>query len=139
MENFRILSASGEISYLSLMASVLLMATAGYLWWRNRRFIAASIKTTGELIGYETRRSGSGTGWLHAPVIRYTAQDGSAREFTSSDASSKKSYALGEQIGIRYLPHTDEASIDSVSSIYGAALVCFLVGLTILLVGLNII
>ncbi|HYF66241.1 MAG TPA: DUF3592 domain-containing protein [Herpetosiphonaceae bacterium] len=138
MQRFQIRGSSGEISYVMLAAGLLLLALGGYLLWRNRRFTSASIKTTGELIGYQTRRSGSGAAWLYAPIIRYTAPDGSAREFTSSDAASKKSYALGEQVRIRYLPHTGEASIDSVGSLYGAALVCLLMGLGAVLVGLDI-
>jgi hypothetical protein len=117
------------VSVLPLVVGILLAILAWYVWRRQWRFIRDSIKTTGQLIGYESRvdrESDSGYTQIYAPIIRYTALDGSIREFVDSMALSKKRYALGDPIRIRYLQQADEASVDSFFALYGAQLICTL-------------
>ena len=116
-----------DIAVLPLVVGILLAILAWYLWRRQWRFIRHSTKTTGQLIGYQSRadrESDTGYTEVYAPIIRYTTLDGRTREFVDSMSSSKKRYAPGAPVRIRYLQQPDHASVDSFFALYGAQIIC---------------
>ncbi len=123
----------------------LLFWLSWFLWQRSRRFLRDSLPATGEVLGYETReRTETDEGkeyttYTYAPIVRYTDLNGVVREFTPSLSTGKKPYSVGGPIRIRYYPQQDaDARVDSVMSIYGLAIVSFIVGLILFGVGVII-
>ena len=126
------------VSVLPLVVGILLAILAWYLWRRQWRFLRDSIKTTGQLIGYESREdrdSDSGYTEVYVPIIRYTALDGSTREFVDAMSSGKKRYAPGDPVRIRYLRQEHQASVDSFFALYGAQLICTLLAVGFIIAG----
>ncbi len=76
------------------------LALAAFFWHRTRRFIRESVRGYGEVVRLqESIDDGSP---IYAPVVRYTAADGLARQFVHHTASRPPSYTVGQQVEIRY-------------------------------------
>ena len=71
-----------------------------YVWYRNRRFLAESLPASGVVIGLHKRPGKSGS--VYAPVVRFTAADGSPVEFTESVHSYPARFKVGERVDVLY-------------------------------------
>ncbi len=86
---------------LFLGASLLLAATAVYLWTRVRNRLANARFAEGEVIRFLERSEGRCRG-SKAPVIRFTACDGSSHVVNSSVFSYPPAFELGDKIQVVY-------------------------------------
>jgi hypothetical protein len=121
---------------LILVLSALLAATAVCLWIRVRNRLSKSIYAEGEVIRYLEIPEGRGR-TSKAPVIRYTASDGSSHLVNSSVFSNPPAFNIGDRIQVVYTerkPHEAEyvglfAQWGVVMITGGMAVVLFILGL----------
>ena len=83
-----------------------------YIWYRNKRFLAESLPTSGVVIGLHEGSSKAGR--VYAPIVRFTAADGRVIEFTDSLHSRPASFKVGDQVDVLY--HRQKNSWARVSS-----------------------
>lgn len=83
----------GSLGALSLLAAL-------YFRHRTRRFISESVEADGEVVRLEEKDDEGSI--IYAPVVRYTAGDGVARQFVHHTASHPPAYTVGQRVRIRY-------------------------------------
>ncbi|HEX8457512.1 MAG TPA: DUF3592 domain-containing protein [Pyrinomonadaceae bacterium] len=103
---------------------------------RTKRFIGESLQTDGNVVRlHEVYDEGSVT---FAPVIRYTASDGIAREFTDSTSSRPASYNVGDPVKILYhRQNPKDARIATTFRLYLISIIFGFVALVLLAVGIG--
>ena len=108
---------------------------AVFFWRRTRRFIRESAEACGEVVRLqESVDDGSP---IYAPVVRYTAADGVARQFVHHTASRPPAYAVGQRVGIRY--HRErpaDARMAGSASLYLGAIISALIAAVFFFVAL---
>ena len=106
---------------------VLALAAAAFFRQRTRRFISESVQAYGEVVGLqESVDDGSP---IYAPVVRYTAGDGVARQFVHHTASRPPSYEVGQRVEIRYhRERPQEARMAGRSSLYLTSIIFAVIG-----------
>ncbi len=131
--------------FLNIVFSSLIFTAIGViaLWLsfyfrrRTKRFISESLQTHGEVIGlHEVDDEGS---VLYAPVIRYTASDGIAREFTDSVSSSPASHTVSDRVKILYhRQNPKDARVATTTKLYLASIILGLIGVVFCSVGVAV-
>jgi predicted metalloprotease with PDZ domain len=108
-----------------------------YFRRRTKRFIGESLQTQGEVIGlHEVHDEGS---VLYAPVIRYIASDGVAREFTDSVSSSPASYTVGDRVKVlSHRQNPKDARVAATVRLYLAAIILGLIGVVFCSLGVAV-
>ena len=99
---------------LLVVAAILLAAIPVliYIWYRNKRFLAASLPASGVVIGL--RRGRGKHGAVYAPIVRFTAAGGHPVEFTDSVGSNPPGFKVGDRVEVLY--HREQNGWARVSS-----------------------
>lgn len=122
-----------SLSFASLGALALM--AAAFFRQRTRRFISESVQAYGEVV--ELQESIDDGSPIYAPVVRYTAGDGVARQFVHHTASRPPSYAVGQRVEIRYHPERpQDARMAGRSSLYLGSIISALIAAAFFLVAL---
>jgi len=115
-----------------------LLVGSFFLYQNTSEFLEKAVKAEGVVIDLVRKRSSDST--TYAPTIRFTTNNGTMIEFTSSTSSNPPSYSRGEQVAVFYLPEQpDEAKINGFFSLWGAAVIVAGIGTVFFLVGFGMI
>ncbi|MFD2572236.1 DUF3592 domain-containing protein [Spirosoma soli] len=104
---------------------------------KTRTWLANTVRTSGEVIDHVGKesvdsfdRDNKRYDIVYYPVVRYQTQTGQLVSFTSSVGSSTPSHAVGEPVGVRYVPANPEsAEVDEFMSIWLVTLVLTFIGI----------
>ena len=100
MDGFLEILGALAYSFLFGCLGLLALVVAAFFWQRTRRFMRESVEGHGEVV--ELQESIDDGSPIYAPVVRYTAADGVARQFVHHTASRPPAYSVGQRVGIRY-------------------------------------
>lgn len=99
-----------------LVGGVLLIVSV-LVWQNHRQFIAAAVRTRGEISNY-TERVDNGDTYYKA-VIKFKDADGEGHVFESDSSSTHKIGQIGDAVDVLYFPKVPaDAMIDSFSSLW---------------------
>jgi hypothetical protein len=85
-----------------LVISIALIVAGVINWYRTKRFIETSQRTTGtviELVSHSPKRT------TYAPKVRFKALDGREIVFTERLSTNPPGYEINEQVTVLYDPH----------------------------------
>ena len=119
---------------------------AAMLYMKTHTFLLLAAQTTGTVVDFVTvesaPRSSSGgvsiqtSTSTYAPVVEFTAENGSDYKFTSSISTYPPAYDLGETVDVLYdTENPGNASINSFFSLWGGVLITGGLGLLFATVG----
>lgn len=123
------------LKYLCLAGGALLLAGAAMSYQGSKQFIDSALSTSGVVVELLERRGQDST--TYAPVVAFIDTDEQARSFTSGLSSSPAAYAVGERVGVLYLPgQADDARIDNFAERWGSTVALLGFGAPVLAIGL---
>ncbi len=117
------------------VVTLVLGVVCGITVVRTRSFVAGSTTATGRVVDLVSRQScsddddddrsgGRRCTTVYAPKVQFTTADGRQVTFESGTASSRPSYARGDQVEVRYPPDRPaQARIDSVSDVWISSII----------------
>lgn len=114
---------------------LLFLAVGAFTAWRAFTFTDSSAKAAGTVVELRLSRSGSSSSG-HAPVVRFTTNEGRTVEFVSSVSSKPPAYKIGEEVEVLYDPKDPwHAEIDSFVSLWLLPSILFLPGGVFFMIG----
>ena len=88
--------------------------------FRSLEIVWTGQSATGEVVRMEKVRGGYRAGRSYLPIVSFVDGEGSKRVFRQKPGGRKGAYAIGEKVGVLYLPaDPDRAVIDSFWGRYG--------------------
>ena len=129
------------LKYIFTIVGLGMLIAAYFIFSNTQVFLNDSLKTEGIVV--DLVRSRSSDSVTYRPVVEFKTNGGSIIEFMSSSGSNPPSYSMGEMVEVLYRENFPEkAKINSFFSIWGVptiiggiGFVFFLVGFSILLIG----
>ncbi|HLL74900.1 MAG TPA: DUF3592 domain-containing protein [Pyrinomonadaceae bacterium] len=114
---------------------LVLLAIGVIVWLRTRRFIAASFRVSGTVVGLAARRGHKG-GTTYSPVVEFATREGAIRQFTDPVSSRPAGYSVGQRVEVlyHYRDH-DRARLASRFRLYFVPALLGLIGLVFAFVG----
>lgn len=125
--------------YLLPLIGICLLIASFFVQQKTRSFLATANKTNGVVIDLARTHSSHGT--TYAPVVRFTSEDGTKIQFTSSAGSNPPSYSKGQKVDVFYnQTNPYDAKINSFMSLWGLSSIIGGIGALFLFVsaGINI-
>ncbi len=114
----------------ALLAGLLLLGAALYLYLRQRQFLRRAREATGVVVAL-TQSPGEG-GSLQHPVVEFQTANGEVVEFESPVGQNPPAYQVGQRVPVLYDPGRPEAAtIRSFVSLWLWCLVTGLLGATL--------
>ncbi|WP_058833597.1 DUF3592 domain-containing protein [Luteimonas abyssi] len=89
------------VGWLFAVVGTVFLAAGIYMGISTRAFLAEAVQTQGTVIDIERRRGDEG-GVTFAPVVGFTAADGTPVEFVSSTSSSRQHPMRGDRVPVLY-------------------------------------
>lgn len=121
--------------YLSLVGGALLLVSALMSYQSSKQFVEEALSTTGVVVDLLENRGEEGMTYI--PVVAFVDKDDRPVSFSSSIASSPPAYAIGEKVGVLYLPgQPEDARIDDLAGRWGLSIALLVFGLPLFSVGL---
>jgi len=100
------------VRYFLLVVGMIMLGIALRSGWRTAAFLKSSLVTSGTVVEMRDVHDSDGS-VMFAPVFRFTA-NGTSETVTSNTSSDPTSFAVGDQVRVRYLPSEPaKAHIDS--------------------------
>ena len=102
----------------------------------NILFTLRAERTTGTVVGYETRRGSKG-GATQAEVVEFQGPDGKTVKFVEKTSRSRFIMNTGHEVNVLYNPdNPSKARINSFWTLYVSPIILLLVGLSLLIFNL---
>jgi hypothetical protein len=120
-----------------LFTAVGLAMVAGALFWYQsvKSFVAQASVAPGTVVDLVRSQSGSDSP-TYRPVVRFSAANGQAIEFTSNTGSNPPSYSRGEKVEVFYKPSDPQkAMLNGFFSLWGGPLIVGALGSVFFLIG----
>jgi hypothetical protein len=115
---------------------LLLLALAAWSVWSTKTWIAHAVETQGTVIEMVRMRDSDNTGYLYAPLVRFSTAEGKTIEFQSSLHTNPPAYRTGQTVSVLYDPAVPEsASIRGFFTLWFMALILSFIGMVFLGVG----
>jgi hypothetical protein len=129
-----ILKLLRAVRYFLLVIGIIVLGIALRSGWRTTAFLKSSLATNGTVVEMRDVYDSDGS-VMFAPVFRFTA-NGTSETVTSNTSSNPASFAVGDQVRVRYLPSEPaKARIDSWMQLWFGAVAETVIGVAFVGIG----
>src|SRR5262245_52955201 len=109
---------------LPALVGIAALVVAARVHLRSRAVFKEGVTTTGVIVRFAARDSGTDAGTVQAPIVKFKTRAGEDIEFESSLGSSPMPYGKGEEVPVVYSPeYPRQAEINQPMALWGMELV----------------